>query len=129
MVKNILRASAYDSTTDELGDLKRTIVTSSINFYGENNIIDIQENHQQNRKGIHIPQILSLLYEIAQIPGTDKSCPLSYEPSGTDFLSPCIQVASSTFTFFLEQFHIGWIYWIMTMMSIGSRSYGKGSGR
>ena len=30
---------------------------------------------------------------LALTPGTDKSCPLSYEPSGTDFLSPCIQVA------------------------------------
>ena len=27
-----------------------------------------------------------------EIPGSDKSCPLSYEPSGSDFLSPCIQV-------------------------------------
>jgi len=25
--------------------------------------------------------------------GTDKSCPLSYEPSGSDFLSPCVQEA------------------------------------
>ena len=27
-----------------------------------------------------------------EIPGSDKNCPLSYEPSGSDFLSPCIQV-------------------------------------
>ena len=48
--QNILRASAYDSMTDELGDLEATIVSTSINFYGENNIIDIQGNDQGKRK-------------------------------------------------------------------------------
>merc|ERR1719237_1038157 len=32
-------------------------------------------------------------YSTSNTLGTDKSCPLSYEPSGTDFLSPCLQEA------------------------------------
>ena len=36
--------------TDELGDLEATIVSTSIDFYGENNIIDIQGNDQGKRK-------------------------------------------------------------------------------
>ena len=31
--------------------------------------------------------------------GADKNCPLSYEPSGSDFLSPCIQVSSAMWTY------------------------------
>ena len=47
--------------TDELGDLEATIVTSSINFYGENNIIDIQGSHQQNiARGTTDPEIESV---------------------------------------------------------------------
>ena len=51
--------------TDELGDLEATIVSSSINFYGENNIIDIQGNDQEKRKhegNSHTSNSLPLIY-------------------------------------------------------------------
>ena len=72
MVNNVLRASAYDSMTDELGDLEATIVTSSINFYGENNI-DIQPSGKTSTKRKHEgnPRTLSLLGKGLKTPGTE----------------------------------------------------------
>ena len=71
-----------------------------------------------------------------------RSCPISYEPSGTDFLSPCIQV------FFLQKiccfciifFAVSSVWsvlppnsipdsWKLKTSSSGGRSYDKGSWR
>ena len=65
--------------SDDLRTLQETIVTNSTNFFGN----------------ISFPNILFKIVNRAYVlysPGGDKNCPLSYEPSGTDFLSPCIQV-------------------------------------
>ena len=78
-----------------------------------------------------------------EIPGSDKNCPLSYEPSGSDFLSPCIQVYIMLPSLALTHDHIIQTDCLfinikkcclqkdmaMIGISTGSWSDGKGAGR
>ena len=68
-----------EAMSDDLRTLQETIVTNSTNFFGNISLPNIWIN------------IVTRSF-VFQSPGGDKNCPLTYEPSGTDFLSPCIQV-------------------------------------
>ena len=61
-------------------------------------------------RGAHDEAVLSLLKERVEVYyGKDRECPISYEPSGQDFLSPCLAEADLMRRFLAPAQYATWL--------------------